>query len=393
MPRSGTAAEIERLLAIVNADPGDGVAQRDLGLALLQRVRETGDPSLYGPAQTAFEAARRLDPSDPLVLVGIGGLQLGRHDFAEALGSGRAALALDPRLAPAQAIVVDALIELGRYREADEAVEALIGMSIDLSSLARFSYVRELHGELDRAVITMEAAADSPGATPENTAYVTALLGNLLVYTGRPDEARQAYERALDLVPEHAPSIAGLGRLAVGEGDLPTAIALFERASRILPLPEYVVALGEAQVRTGLADDARTNFELARAMIQLFRANGVTVDTELALFEADHGDARTALRLAEEAYAATPTVRAADALAWALHRLGRDDEAAIRSKEALRLGSVDPSLRYHAGAIAAARGDLSTARQELTLALRVDPGFSAVGAAEARRILDSFGGR
>ena len=53
-------------------------------------------------------------------------------------------------------------------------------------------------------------------------------------------------------------------------------------------------------------------------------------------------------------YAATPTVRAADALAWALHRLGRDDEAKRSSDEALRLGSRDPLLRYHAGAIAAA---------------------------------------
>ena len=119
-------------------------------------------------------------------------------------------------------------------------------------------------------------------------------------------------------------------------------------------------------------------------------ATGVVVDVDLALFEADHGDPAKALAYAETGYKATPTVRAADALAWALHRLGRDAEAKKRSDEALRLGSRDPLLRYHAGAIAAALGRTADARRDLGLALSTDPGFYATGAAEARRILDTL---
>src|SRR4029078_1223777 len=95
-----------------------------------------------------------------------------------------------------------------------------------------------------------------------------------------------------------------------------------------------------------LAAASRT-IKIARAEIQLFQASGVIVDVELALFEADHGDPAAALELAKAGYAATPTVRAADALAWALHRLGRDKEARTRSDEALRLGSRDPPPRLH----------------------------------------------
>jgi Flp pilus assembly protein TadD len=113
---------------------------------------------------------------------------------------------------------------------------------------------------------------------------------------------------------------------------------------------------------------------------------------DLALFEADHGDPARALAFAQEGYAATPTVRAADALAWALHRLGRETEAKRRSDEALRIGSVDPILRYHAGAIAAALGETAEARRDLTMALATDAGFSATGAAEARRILATLPG-
>jgi tetratricopeptide (TPR) repeat protein len=387
---SPTVTEIARLEALVAADRADAEAHRDLGFALLQRVRETADPSLYSPADKAFEVALRLTPDDALVLTGIGGLQLGKHEFAEALRTGRKAVALSPNLAAARAVVVDALVELGRYDEADAAAAEMLAVRSDLSTLARVSYVAELHGRLDVALSAMEEAAATPGLASENVAFVDALLGNLLVYTGDRVAAADAYRRALALVPAHAPSLAGQGRLAVGAGDLDAAIALFQRAADVLPLPEHVIALAEAQAAAGRAADASRNVALARAEIRLFQASGVVVDVDLALFEAEHGDPSTALALAEAGYRATPTVRAADAVAWALHRLGRDDEAKARSDEALRLGSRDPLVRYHAGAIAAGRGDVAQARRDLGLALATDPGFSATAAADARRILDSL---
>jgi len=391
MPRSPTQATIDRLLAVVASNPDDAEAQRDLGLALLQRVRETADPSLYAPAEAALDAAQRLAPDDATVLVGIGGLQLGKHQFAQALETGRAAAELSPTLASARAVIVDSLVELGRYDEADDAAAEMLALGTDLSTLARVSYLAELRGNLDVALSAMRLAATSPGLAPENTAYVQALLGNLLVYSGDPVGAAEAYGVALKLVPAHAPSLAGQARLAVGTGKLEDAIALFRRASDIVPLPEYVIALGDAQAVAGHADDAMRSYALAKAEIQLFQASGVVVDLDLALLEADHGDPDRALAFAEEAYRTAPTVRAADALAWALHRLGRDEEAARYSREALRLGSIDPLLRYHGGAIAAASGDRTAARRDLELALSTDAGFSAVGAVDARRLLAALG--
>lgn len=387
---SRTVADIARLEAAVAANPSDGDSQRDLGFALLQRVRETADPSLYAPADVAFKAALAITPDDALVLVGIGGLELGKHRFAEALVTGRKAVELSPNLASARVVVVDALVELGRYDEADVAAGEMLATASDLSTLARVSYLAELHGKLDVALTAMQMATKTKGLEPENIAFVETLLGNLLVYTGDPTGAGAAYRKALTLVPAYAPSLAGEGRLAVAAGDLDVAIPLFQRAADILPLPEYVIALADAQSAAGLTDEATRNYKLARAEIQLFEALGVIVDVDLAIFEADHGDPSRALAYAQAGYKATPTVRAADALAWALHRLGRDKEARQRSDEALRLGSRDPLLRYHSGAIAAALGDAKGARRDLMLALSTDPGFSATGAAEARRILASL---
>ncbi len=385
---SPTVAQIARLEAAVVADPTDEASQRDLGFALVQRVRETADPSLYAPASAAFENALRLVPDDAEAVVGVAGIELGKHQFAEGLLTARRAIALSPGLVAAHAAEVDALVELGRYDEADTAAGIMLGLSADLTTLARVSYLAELRGHLKAALTAMRAAAASPGLAPENTAYVDALLGNLLVYSGDPGgAAADAYRSALALVPNHAPSLAGKGRLAVGAGKLDDAIALFGRAAEIVPLPEYVIALGDAQAAADRPAEAARSYALARAEIQLFKAAGVVVDVDLALLEADHGDPAKALADARAGYTATPTVRAADALAWALHRLGRDAEARKRSDEALRLGSIDPILRYHAGAIAASVGDVKGARHDLGMALSVDPGFSATGAAEARRIL------
>jgi tetratricopeptide (TPR) repeat protein len=255
---------------------------------------------------------------------------------------------------------------------------------VDLSSLARISYLREIHGNLQGALAAMQQAAAAPALAPENTAFVTTLEGNLLVLSGRRDDARKAYEQALAVVPDHPAALAGLGRLAVGDGDLTGAAARFERASEIVPLPEYVIALGEAREAAGDADGAKASYDLARLEIALFQSNGVEVDLDLALFEADHADPATALGLAEKAYATRQTYRTADALAWASHRAGRAADAQRLSVEARRLGTHDPLLLYHAGMIASAAGDRATARQLLTDALSLDPGFSATGAMAAR---------
>jgi tetratricopeptide (TPR) repeat protein len=382
---------VEFFAARVADDPDDSEAQLQLGLALLQRIRETADPSLYPSAKAAFDAARRLRPDDPLPLVGLGGILLGKHEFADALRVGRTAEALDPSSSGAGAVVVDALIELGRYDAASEAVHRLVSGSADLTSLARLSYVRELHGDLAGALASMQRAAAEPGLAAENTAFALALVGQLQQQNGHFDMAREAYDMALRLVPQHAPSLAGLGRLAVAAGDLEGAQDDFARAVEILPSPEYVIALGETLEAAGNTIEARQQYDLARAQIALLQAGGVVVDLDLALFEADHGDAAQALVLAEAAYAATPTVRAADALGWALHRAGREDEAWERAQEALRLGSRDPRFHYHAGAIALARGDDAAAHQHLDQALRTDPGFSATDVIEARRLLAEAG--
>src|SRR5436190_9643842 len=195
--QSPTVARIAQLGEQVAADPSDADAQRDLGFALAQRVRETADPSLYAPALDAFDAALRLRRDDARAAAGVASIQLGKHQFADALRTARHVIELSPSLVAARAAEVDALVELARYDEADAAAAEMLGLSADITTLARVSYLAELRGRLPAAIAAMRQAAASPGLAPENTAYVDALLGNLLVWSGDGARAAEAYAAAL----------------------------------------------------------------------------------------------------------------------------------------------------------------------------------------------------
>jgi Flp pilus assembly protein TadD len=155
-----------------------------------------------------------------------------------------------------------------------------------------------------------------------------------------------------------------------------------------MPLPEFVIGLGELYQADGQPAEAAKQYELVQAMQQLFKANGVDTDLELALFDADHGaDAGATVALARAAYARRPSIKAADTLGWALLRAGQVDEARRYANEALRLGTRDALMLYHAGMIAQAQGDAAQARAWLNAALTLNPHFSPLFAPQARQAL------
>src|SRR5262249_48291239 len=145
-------------------------------------------------------------------------LAAARHDFSRALSLSQRARALQPDSLAAFPVQVDALVELGRYDDAERVLQDFIDRKPTLPAYARGSYLRELHGDLDGAVQAMRAAIAAGGPVPENIAYVQTLLGGLELARGRSDDARRAYAAALHAVPGYVPALAGRARL---EGSIP----------------------------------------------------------------------------------------------------------------------------------------------------------------------------
>jgi hypothetical protein len=113
----------------------------------------------------------------------------------------------------------------------------------------------------------------------------------------------------------------------------------------------------------------------------------VNTDTELAVFEANHGNLGKAVMLGRRAWANAPSVRSADALGWALTRGGRPADGLRWARKALALGSVDPAFLYHGGMTAKAAGGTALARLWLERSISRNPGWSPLFASRARRAL------
>src|SRR5215207_5354414 len=392
-PQTALDARIESLQQTLRGDDerAKGPAATLLGQAYLQKARETGDPGYYPKAETLFQQALASDGDDVDAMVGIGTLALARHEFAAALDWGEQARTLAPYHSAAYGVIGDAQVELGRYDDAVETVQAMVDLRPDLSSYSRVSYLRELMGDREGALVAMEQAVTAGSGYAENVAWVRVQLGALRFDGGDLAGAASEYAAALAAVPGYAPGLAGQARVAAASDDLDGAAELYAEAVRTIPLPEFVVGYGDVLSAAGRPDEAAAQYALVAAIQQLYAANGVDTDLELALYTTDHGsseDLPEAVQKARAQVDVRPSIVAWDVLAWTLYRSGDLDGAAEASKEALRLGTHNALMQFHAGMIAAARGETAQAISFLESALEINPHFSVRYAPDARATLE-----
>jgi tetratricopeptide (TPR) repeat protein len=381
---------IRRLQAAVRAAPRSVVPYTRLAEAYLQAVRETGDPALYTRADEALRRALRIDPRDVGAITASGGLALARHDFRAGLELGRRAQRLAPDSTQPLAVMVDALVELGRYGDAATTLQRMVDLKPNLAVYARVSYFRELHGDLDGALRAMSLAVGAGAGAKENIAYVRSLLGNLQLARGSTAAAGRTYREALAQLPGHVPATVGVARVDAARGRLGAAIRRLDGVVERLPLPEHVIALGEDQLAAGRTAAGRRTLELVEVQRRLLARAGVNTDVELALFESDHGSARRGLELARRAWTAAPSVRSADAVGWALTRAGRPAVGLRWSRKALRLGSRDAGFVFHAGMAAREAGRPALARRWLSQVARRPGALGPLRARAARSALEEL---
>jgi tetratricopeptide (TPR) repeat protein len=391
--RTGASTDrlIDNLQASLRSKPEDWQAYSQLGLAYLQKARETGDPTYYQKVEEALQKALSLEPDDYNAISGMGTLALARHQFAAALEWGERARELNPYRSYAYGVIADAQTELGRYDEAVQTLQKMVDLRPDLSSYSRISYARELHGDMAGALQMMQQAVDSSSANPENAAWTRTQLANLYFNMGDLENAEIEYRHVLDKYPDYVYALGGLGRVRVAQGQTDAGIELLDQAIQIMPLPEFVITLGDTYTAAGQSEAAQQQYDLLRTIQKLYQANGVDVDIEMALFDADRGRSPAeTVKQAQVAFARRPSIYAADVLAWALYQAGDYKEARSLSQQALRLGTQDALKFYHAGMIAYRLGDKLQARDYLDRALTLNPHFSILYAGEARRTLDAL---
>ncbi|MFD7392111.1 tetratricopeptide repeat protein [Streptomyces sp. NPDC059852] len=382
-------AGITALQSHLRSQPRDFGGWATLGLAYVEQARTKGDPSRYPQAERAFERSLALAPGNDQALAGRAALAAARHDFEGALANADRALKENPYSERALCVRVDALVELGRYRDAAEAADTADDRRPGIPVFTRYAYVHELRGDVRTARRVLEQALSSASA-PGDIAYVATQLGQLAWNQGEYGTALTHYARALAADEDYVPALEGRARAQAANGDRAGAIAGLKDVVARFPLPGPLVALGELYEAAGDRAAAADQYALVDAWTSLARANGVDADLDTALAAADHGDRAAALRAARAEWDRRRTVHTADALAWALHVNGKDDEALPYARRATATGYRNAVFLYHRGIIERATGRADDARTRLRAALKLNPGFAPLGARDARAALKAL---
>jgi tetratricopeptide (TPR) repeat protein len=184
-------------------------------------------------------------------------------------------------------------------------------------------------------------------------------------------------------VPGYFRALASLARVRAALDDRAGAIAFYEQAINIIPDPSFVAALGDLYKAEGRDKEAESQYKLVEVIAKLN-----VYSRQEALFYADHNlNPQTAYSIAAQEYAVRKDIYGADAVAWTALKAGKLDEAKSAIAEALRLGTPDAKLWYHAGEIAQAAGDDNSAIRYFNLVSSVNPEFDPMQSAIMKKDL------
>jgi tetratricopeptide (TPR) repeat protein len=385
--RSSTDNQIGYYQHLLGRMPQNAKAYYGLGDALIRKARESGDPSYFNRAEEALKESLVLAPQNGGVLRHLAFVYYSRHEFTAAIVYARQAVEIDPQDSDGFGVLGDALMESGQYLEARGAYQIMIDLAESFYSYSRTAGLKSVRGENTGAIGDLERAIAIGKATKqpaESIAWAEWQLGAEYFARGDLVAAEVYYRRSMESYPNYYRALAGLAQVRAAQKSYAEAIAFYQKAIAVLPMPEYAAALGEVFEKIGKPEQARQQYELVEYIGKLNSLNQVLYNRELAYFYADRGiKTKEGLELARRELDYRRDVYAYDVLAWNLYRNGENDQARYAMDKALRLGTQDAKLFYHAGMIHYGLGELAKAKEFLTRALAINPHFHVLFADEA----------
>jgi len=167
--------------------------------ARLDRGRLLAQLNRLSEAEVDFERVRTLQPGNVWAHLGLGGIytQQGRHP--EAIAALEDAVRLEPRNAHAHYLLSQAFWRSGQQRKREDALQEFRRLSRAWEHLKQGAILAE-RGAIDQAIAAWERAVEADSTCMD--AYLR--LGEAHMGAGRPEPARRAFRRVLELEPEHA---------------------------------------------------------------------------------------------------------------------------------------------------------------------------------------------
>jgi tetratricopeptide (TPR) repeat protein len=394
-----TAADqaILRSQHLLQRNSRDATAYYRLGDAYMQKAREIGDIIYINLAEKALQKCLEIAPEHSGAVRHLAYAMYMRHGFEEAVRQALRAVALDPTDSHAYGILGDAYLEVGKYDAAAQTYQRMIRLQGDLYAYSRLSGLKSLQGDPAGAIADLERAIHLGRAEerpPESIAWALWQLGNESLALGQLPAAEAHYVEALNTFSDYYRALAGLAQVRAAQQRYPEALDLYRKAIAIVPLPDYAAALGDVYTKLERPEDAQKHYDLVEYIGYLNTLNKVVYNRELAYFYADHDrKLPEALELAKRELEVRQDIYAYDVLAWALYKNDRPQEALTAMTEALKLGTKDARLFFHAGMIRHRLGEHEQAREYLQRALATNPYFHILHVEVAERTLKAVEGR
>ncbi len=390
-----TQQTIRLLEEQVHRNPDDFIAYNKLAGYYLQLQRESGSAEYIGLAERAVRSSLAVLPAaqNRGALAAQSSVEFTAHQFVAARDHAQQLLDMDKGKSAPYQLLSDALIELGDYEQADRLLTRLQQLSgLAVGTETRLARLAALRGEADKATKHLSTALllarEQLPTSSETVAWIYWQLGEAAFSIGDYQTAELRYRDSLITFPDYYRALAGLGRALAAQSDLSGAIEQVERAVKKLPDLTMVAALGDLYLAAGREKEAADQFALVEKIGKLSTQNGALYNRQLALFYADHDEqAEAAYQNALREYETRRDIYGADAVAWTALKAGKIAEAQAAIKEALKLGTRDAKLYYHAGMIAQAVGETAQARAHLVRALQLSPRFDVLQAARAEQAL------
>lgn len=375
----------------LRVDPQGGLDRAFLAHAYLKMARATGDLSWYLLAeQAARQSLANLPFQNDGAIVVLARVAEARHDFAEALRlAGQVSSNED-----ALSIRVSTNLALGRVDEAASATDALVKQAPGLVSFTLRALVMVAQGRDTEAIQNFQQAlaSEEPGEVASST-WVRTIFARFHARRGRLALARDLYQDALAILPQYPLALVYLAELEARRGQYDAAAAHYADVVTVTEASpnvyDHVVLRGLGRLRDLQGDRAGAHTLWNRAESRLRK--DVTEGTfghrrELARLLLDRGrpgDVAESLALMQAEVDIRRDPDTLDALAWALSRAGRWQEAREAMREALHWGYRDAAQFYRAATIEQALGNQREARRFSRAAHETDPTFDE----QARRVL------
>ena len=391
IPTKKSIAQFEARVAKNGRDFRSAIA---LARLYMRQAREQDDFDSFIEAEQVLKAALKQSPNENSIKSFLAESLMAQHRFADAKNLASQVLATEPNSVMSLSTIGDANLQLGKYDEAEELLKKLVLLTDSPAAIVRLVRHKEITGKTGSAIQLAQSALQKQQARhglKSTEAWYHWRLGNLYLESGSVDEAKQHFQAAVRIKPDDSESLAALAKVAFIQGNVETAIKLSQSAIKIAEKPPYLILLGNIYQASDQTEQAKPHYFKAKTLMleeSKHPQAGPAHARELARFLLQQEEqVDMALRLARQDFQLRSDLFADDLLAWAYYKNDKLAEARTTIEKAMQVNSNNAEILFHAGMIAAALGDVETAKKRLTKALEVNPHFSILSAPTARRTL------